>query len=342
MLVTYIYAPSAKFYETFRKHSLRWPLNLLPARYLQSRAFRHFLPNNLLRLLHLDRRIRLQTHPLDSSIQPYGATDAANIPRAEAWVFALFSDSSETICRKDFFEAVRARAQREGIRIINLASHTGSPSAFEPKKSQAFPALAKLKANGLTSPYDKDSFALLNTEAERQAWTQQIGIERILDYEIQPYIEHRRSSEVAPLRYIERWICVCGDLTVGMRFSKDLIIKQLNSLTYYVRDPRMLEQEYGLIHKAARASRKLREDGPSHLSFSYSESADFWDRRQALYQALSKDTGFEIGSMDVIEDDTGELSLIDYNEWTFESAREDLSSLWQAALLDAITTTTAG
>jgi hypothetical protein len=46
--------------------------------------------------------------------------------------------------------------------------------------------------------------------------------------------------------------------------------------------------------------------------------------------------------MDVFEDARGELHLIDYNEWTFESARKDLFSLWEVALLDAIRTNPAG
>jgi hypothetical protein len=218
----------------------------------------------------------------------------------------------------------------------------GTPLAFEPQRAESLPALAKLKANGLTTPGDTDSFALLNTEADMKAWREQVGPDRISDYEVQPYIEHSRNSELAPFRCIERWICVCGDLTVGTRFSDDLIIKQLNSLTYYMRDPRLLEREYRLVLKTARARHKLQEEGPGHLSFGYSGSADFWDRRHALYRALSEATGFQIGSMDVIEDAAGELYLIDYNEWTYESAREDLSSLWQAALLDAIATKPAG
>ncbi len=333
--VCYIYAPSAKFYETFRKYVLRFPLNLLPTRYCQEKAFQHFLPNNLLRLLHRDEKIRLHTHQLKSKPHPIDAAEVANIPHAEAWVFALFSDSSEPLVSADFLEEVRTRAKREGIRIINLSSHTGTPVAFEPKRSDSLPALAKLKANGLTTPGDKSSFALFHTEADRKAWQEQVGKDRISEYEIQPFLEHRQNSEIAPFRCIERWICVCGDLTVGTRLSNDLIIKQLNSLTYYARDPRLLEREYRAVLKA-RKLYKVQEDGPGHLSFSYSGSADFWDQRHALYQALRDATGFEIGSMDVIEDDSGKLFLIDYNEWTFESARDDLSQLWQTALFDAV------
>ena len=266
----------------------------------------------------------------------------AGIPRAEAWVFALFADTTEPLFGADFFEAVRARAEREGIRIINLTSHTGTPLAFEPQRAESFPALAKLKANGLTTPSDKDSFALLHSEADMKAWRERVGLDRISDYEVQPYLEHCRNSELAPLRCIERWICVCGDLTVGTRFSEDLIIKQLNSLTYYMRDPRLLEREYRVVHKAARSRHKLQDEGPGHLSFGYSGSAEYWDRRHALYRELSEATGFQIGSMDVVEEASGELYLIDYNEWTFESAREDLCSLWQAALLDAVGTDPAG
>ena len=334
--VTYVYVPSATFYETFRRWSLRWPWNKLPARWLRERAFRHFLPNNVLRQLHQDGKIQLQTHHLEPQPQPFTGADANNIPRADTWVFALFSDSSEPQVSDEFLDAVRARARREGIRVINLSSHAGIPAAFQPKRAEELPALAKLKANGLTTPLDHSSFALLNTAADREAWERTVGPERRAEYQVQPFLEHQRNAELAPLRCIERWICVCGDLTVGTRVSNDLIIKQLNSLTYYTRDPRLLEREYRTVHQASRAPDRLKAEGPSHLSFGYAGSAAFWDRRHALYQRLRDATGFEIGSMDVIEDDAGALHLIDYNEWTFESAREDLSRLWQAALLDAI------
>jgi hypothetical protein len=334
--VTFIYAPSENFYESFRTHTLRFPLTRVPPRYLRGRAFRHFLPNNLLQSLNNQGAIRLRNHALEPSDRPYDGPDAKNIPRAEVWVFALLNDSSMPICRDAFFEAIHTRAQREGIRVINLASHSGTPPGFEPRRKEPLPALAKLKANGLTTPGDSDSFTLLETQADLTAWTERLDPARRADYEVQPHLEHRRDAELAPFRCIERWICLPGDLTVGLRFSEEMIIKQLNSLTYYIRDPRRLEHEYRLLHRITRDRRRLRKNGPEPLSFGYSGTSEFWDPRNALYQRLRDATGFEIGSMDVFEDSDGDLHLIDYNEWTFESARKDLFSLWEVALLDAI------
>ena len=339
--VTFIYAPSENFYESFRTHTLRFPFTRIPPRYLRGRAFRHFLPNNLLRSLSEQGALHLRNHALEPSRRPYDAADAEGIPTAEVWVFALLSDSSTPICRNTFFEAIRSRAEREGIRLINLTSHSGMPPDFEPKRTERLPALAKLKANGLTTTGDSDSFALLENQADLTAWTQRVDPLRQSDYEIQPFLEHRRDTELAPFRCIERWICLPGDLTVGLRFSQELIIKQLNSLTYYIRDPRRLESEYRLLHKITRDRRRLSKKGPEHLSFGYSGTSQFWDPRNALYQRISDATGFEIGSMDVFEDASGDLHLIDYNEWTFESARKDLFALWEVALLDAIRRTPA-
>ena len=341
--VTFIYAPSEKFYEIFRPRTFRLPLTRILPRYMRSRAFRHFLPNNLLRSLNDKGAIRLRHHALEPSGRPYKACDAEGIPTAAVWVFALLNDSSAPICHDTFFEAIRARAQREGVRVINLTSHSGTlPDDFAPKRAERLPALAKLKANGATTPGDSDSFTLLKTQSELTAWTERLDPVRQAEYEIQPFLEHHRDAELAPFRCVERWICIAGDLTVGLRFSPDLIIKQLNSLTYYIRDPRRLEHEYSFIYKVSRDTRRLRQKGSEHLSFGYSGTRQFWDPRNALLQRLTDATGFEIGSMDVFEDARGELHLIDYNEWTFESARKDLFSLWEVALLDAIRTNPAG
>lgn len=334
--VTFVYAPSLNFYETFRTHSLRFPLTRIPPRFFYSRAFRHFLPNNLLRSLKYQGDLHLQEHSLEEADRPWGAEHAARIPHADVWVFALLTDSTTPAFEASFFQAIRSRAEQENIRLLNLTTHIGIPRELQTHHPPDLPVLAKLKANGLTTPGDPDSYAILRTQEEIQIWKDGLPAERLHAYEIQPFLEHRRDAELAPFRCIERWICIGRDLTVGLRFSEDLIIKQLNSLTHYIRDPRGLAQEYSLLARFHRNRKRLKHQGPGHLSFGYSGSNEFWNRRHALYRALREATGFEIGSADVFEDKHGELHLIDYNEWTFESAQEDLASLWEAALLDAI------
>lgn len=333
--MVFVYAPSQAFYETFRKHSVGFPASLLPEWHLRDRAFRHFMPNNLLRSLENKGEIRLRSHPLAPS-PLHGAEAVPPIPTADVWVFALLSDSHEVLFSEEFFSQIRARAKRENVSVINLTSHAGSLPVSHPTTTDELPVLAKLLANGLTTPGDPDSFALLTTQEEMADWKERTGPNRLTRYELQPYIEHCRNPEFSPYRCIERWICVCGDLTVGLRLSPDLIVKQLNSLTYYIRDPRKLEQEYASVHKQSRQRRGLARDGPLHLSFAYMGSVEYWDRRHLLYRNLQRETGFEIGTMDVLEDVQGRLHIIDYNEWTYESARKDLSFLWEAALLDAI------
>ena len=337
--VTFIYAPNENSDKASRAARLRFFMTGILPRSMGSRAFHHFIPNNLLRSLNDKGAIRLRHHALEPSGRPYNACDAEGIPTAAVWVFALLNDSSVPICHDTFLEAIRGRARREGIRVINLTSHSGTlPDDFAPKRAEMLPALAKLKANGATTHDDSNSFSLLKTPSELNAWTEELDPARQADYELQPFLEHHRNAELAPFRCVERWICIAGDLTVGLRFSPDLIIKQLNSLTYYIRDPRRLEHEYGFIYKVSRHPWRLHQRGSEHLSFGYSGTCQFWDRRYALHQRLAEATGFEIGSMDVFEDAHGELHLIDYNEWTFESARNDLFSLWEVALLEAIRT----
>ena len=78
--VTFIYAPREK----------------------SDKAFRQYIPNNLLRSLNDKGAIRLRHHALEPSGQPYEACDAEEIPTAAVWVFALLNDSSAPICHDTF------------------------------------------------------------------------------------------------------------------------------------------------------------------------------------------------------------------------------------------------
>ena len=333
--VALIYVPVGPFFESFQKDSLRFPYTWLSQEAQRKRAFRHFLPNSLLRSMARTGRIRLREHllPPDSH---YGKTTAGSVPPADVWVFALLTESGLDRFSEDFYAEIRRRAQTEGVQLINLASHTGSPNMSPPQTEMTVPILAKLRANGMTSPDRPESYALLTSTEEITEWQARIGPDRLGEYELHPWLDHRLNEQISPYRCIERWIWLCGDLTVGLRVSPDPIIKQLNSLTAYKRDPRRLTHEYTLLQRARWQMEPPARHGPLHLSFNYAGDPPYWDRRYALCRALQARSGFEIGTLDVMETLDGNLHLIDYNEWTYESARKDLQVLWEAALANAI------
>ncbi len=144
---------------------------------------------------------------------------------------------------------------------------------------------------------------------------------------------HKLNSTFQPLHCIERLIYICGDLTVGIRVSPHLIIKQDNSVTSYMRDPRLLTSEYDLLCTIVPSNQK---NGSLPITFCYGGDTSFWDRRHKCIAEFTQGRNLEIGSFDVIEDEEKKLHIIDYNEHTWETAHKDLFSLWVRALYRGI------
>lgn len=335
LTVALIYLPNPSSINTYAGSLSRLTRFWLTQKQLTKGTYQHYLPNNLVRELQAEGEIRLIEVALP--IKPsYDAHDAGTLPNADVWIFSLLNHSSELLFAPSFLKAAQERARADGIQTINLASHTGSPEQVaKPSKAQ-FPMIAKLRGNGETLATRPSSFAFLPNQTALTEWKDTLSIEQLSLFEVESYIEHRRKAEFAPYRCIERWIYVCGDLTVGIRLSQELIIKQLNSVTSYLRDPRCLSEDHPALTRQRMQTSPLKQYGVQPLSFSYANTAEFWDPRHALCQRLHDETGVEICSLDIIEDDEQQLHLIDYNEHTWESAPEDLRRIWKKNLLNAI------
>ena len=121
------------------------------------------------------------------------------------------------------------------------------------------------------------------------------------------------------------------DLTVGLRQSPDPVVKQANSVTHYLRDARELAAGEFDARRQWLQAREVRK-GFLPLSVGYTDDPDFWDKRRATLADLTARTGFDLGTMDVLELEDGQLLVLDYNERTAESAWPDLEAIWDAAL----------
>lgn len=306
-------------------------VRIIPASLLSKFLHKNFMPNNLLRQLRDDSRLKLMRHPLPLR-QSYGTADADALPLADCWLFTLNNYGEESMFGIDFFDSVRERAQRHGIRLINLTSHVRSDT--DRAGTDQFPLLAKLKANGLVGHYNKDSFAIFESANDYAAWCEQRSDAERSRYRIEPFVYHADRKNFVPLFCIERWIYICGDLTVGLRVSRDPIIKQNNSVTWYRRDPRLVEAEIDMLTAGLKKQQVKRGSIP--LSFAYAGSAEYWDARRAAADALARDMNLEVGSFDVIEETDGTLNIVDVNEHSWESAGRDLLGIWADRLLERV------
>ncbi len=118
---------------------------------------------------------------------------------------------------------------------------------------------------------------------------------------------------------------------MGLRQSPDPVVKQANSVTHYLRDARELAAGEFDARRQWLQAREVRK-GFLPLSVGYTDDPDFWDKRRATLADLTARTGFDLGTMDVLELEDGQLLVLDYNERTAESAWPDLEAIWDAAL----------
>ena len=234
------------------------------------------------------------------------------------------------------FEYIMGEAKLRATRVLNLAAHVRQGNQRLGDQERTYPVIAKRTGNGLTINRKSKSIAILEDDTGYEAWESHANRGNPIEYVLEKYRIHWRNQYMDPFLCIERWIYICGDLTVGLRISADKIIRQSNSLTSYWRDPRLLETEYQQLRKWMKNSRRPMEYGSMPLSFSYAGEPSFWDIRRETANRLASMNSVDICSMDVIEDSASNLHIVDYTEDTWESAGEDLMFLWSNALWQEI------
>lgn len=328
--VVLIYVCNQAILEYFRKKSST--TYLLRSRQKRYRiAHKDFLPNNL--LVNLERRgdIRLTEVPLEPREQ-FANKDFHEIPSADVWVFALLNYPALPAIGGGIFEYLVEESNLKATKVLNLTTHIRQVNQQLDEDELPYPIVAKYTGNGLMTSGDSPSIIILEDDAACKAWKTQTNKEKQAEYVFENYRVHWRNRFIEPFLCIERWIYVCGDLTVGFRISTDRIIRQTNSLTSYWRDPRLLENEYRQLRKWMKTSRRPTEFGSMPMSFCYSGDSSFWDVRYDAANRLAGMNRVDICSMDVIEDAERKLHIVDYNEHTWESAGEDLMFLWSQVL----------
>ncbi len=293
---------------------------------------RNFLPNNLLRALARRGRIALRTHVL-AFRDRYGAADAGAVPPADVWLFSLQNWQHAPAFAPDFFAALADRAARHGVRMVNACSHVDdgpAPGAAE----VGYPCIAKLRGNGMVSPDDPGSYAILAGPGDEAAWRQAAASPQ--DFAVHPWLADRRSDPAGGRHVVERWIVIGDDLTVGTRVSREPIVKQTNSVTSYRRDAAApgAGDEYDLLRGLLDGG--LGSAGSLPLSFQYHDDPAFWDRRRDMLRGLRDRTGFCLGSVDAVETAADGPVIIDWNEHTFEAAHPDLAAIWAERLFRLI------
>ena len=329
--IVLIYICNPEIHKYFRKnsgiaaYSLRSPV-------IQHRiAHKDFLPNNLLSHLKSHGKIRLTEIPLQSK-EYYSEKDFSGIPSADIWVFALMNYPSLPAFKEELFEYILGEANVKAARVLNLTSYVRQGNRRLGEQERLFPIIAKHTGNSLTTSRDSKSIVILENDVDYEAWERHANKVKPTQYVLEKFRVHHRNQHIVPLLCIERWIYICGDLTVGFRISTKKIIRQSNSLTSYWRDSRLLENEYQQLRKWMRTYRRPTDYGSMPLSFSYTGEPSFWDIRHETANQFVSMNSLDICSMDVIEDSERNLHIIDSNEHSWESAGEELMFLWSNAL----------
>jgi len=321
--VTLIYIENPHLTRSYKKKRWGFSKNLK-----NKFIHRDFIPNNLLEQLHKEKKIVLSTVALPLK-EKYDVEDIQNIPSADVWIFSLLSYIPSLPFDESFYKVIKDRSMKDAIKLINLTSHVGLAN----KEPSVYPRITKRKENGLTSIHDSESYAILQNDQAQKEWERKTGEKWKAKYVMEELLSHKLNSTFQPFYCIERLVYICGDLTIGIRVSPHLIIKQTNSVTSYMRDPRLLKSEFDLLCTIAPSNPK---NGSLPITFCYSGDASFWDRRYKCIADFAQGRNLEIGTFDVIEDKEKNLHIIDYNEHTWEKAHTDLFSLWVRALYRGI------
>lgn len=197
--------------------------------------------------------------------------------------------------------------------------------------------MAKLKANGSVGDYNAGSYSILRDADSETLWRKDHEQDEGR-YILQPLLIDKRNDIENSLYFVERWINLGGDLTVGLRRSTTPIIKQLNSVTTYLRDSRHLIGGNELETVREFLKKGEMRKGSMPISFLYHADNDFWDRRYSILSSLHSQTGFEVGSLDAVMLENDEIVVFDYNEHTLETAHDDLMHLWSQRIFNMIST----
>ncbi len=287
-------------------------------KYISERYF----PNQLLLELKKKSHIGYRTHILKAG-KKLVRDDVLSIPKGDIWLFSLINMEDFEIFTDLFMKAVAERADSLGIEVFHLTSHLDSGTLNLSTPVHEYPKIAKLRSNGTVVDFRKESFYILHSDNEEKMWTKHIGKNRER-YVTQSFLKDQRCPENGGLYFIERWLLIGDDLSVGMRMSTSPIVKQHNSVTHYRRDMRKLweNNEYDLIQSYLGLQQVKK--GLIPATFEYYHNDEFWDQRYAVVKNHKEETGFELGSMDVMNVNN-QLVVIDYNEHPLETLHPDLT-----------------
>ncbi len=314
-----------KFYDKLGYFRLLVP-SKVAMRYIGKRYF----PNNLLIRLKKKGILNYQSYII-STEKKLESKDADLIPKADIWLFSLINLNDEEIYTSAYFDAIKKRANHLSIKLLHLTSHLDSSHLdISNQLHNEYPKIAKLTANGMVIDFNTESFCIINNEYEEKQWITSKK-SKIDNYSIQPFLKDQRVQANNELYFIERWLVIGNDLTVGMRYSSSPIVKQHNSITYYRRDFRNLTLKNELeIVQSYLNSQQLKK-GLIPATFEYFDDNEFWDKRYQAISDLKLNSGFDLGSMDVLCVND-QLIILDFNEHTLESLYQDLSLVLCEAL----------
>jgi len=286
--------------------------------YIQNikQAHNGFLPNYLLGDLFKSGKLALQVIPVEMS-QDIKSDFMNQYLRAEVWIFSFMDYSVDFEAISTFFKDCRRLAKEYNIKIIN---GTCAPR-YQNKISTVgqFPLIAKPKQNGVPqkSIAQNSTFSVLWDKKQLMAWENSIADSRPL-FVLEPY--YANTSTDQGLYIQERWIVIFDDLTVGIRISRDNIIKRKNSMTYFLRNRASLRMDLSVLDDIYPA--------PDTLEHAYCDDLDLWELRyKRLAKFLNERPNMEIFSLDVIFHNK-DFFIVDSNEHTFEEGTKSLRALW--------------